>query len=92
MIEKPNINYTRIVGASIILIAYLFYLVGLHISILGSIDESIKEVLLGLFTTSLTIYVGLIIFSAAGIIIQLVQYLAWYVSTPKNMRNQKWRK
>ena len=87
MIKKePKFSIKSLVGYLIIYLGYLLFLIGLHLCAITSSNPNTASVMNTTFMVFLVIYVGMIFFGFAGIVIKLLTWLTYQATTPKWLR------
>jgi hypothetical protein len=80
--KEPRIRFGDIFGAFFVAVGLLIVVVIIHILAINS-EGNTQEVLETTFIVALRVYITLVIFGMAGIIIHLLRYMVWQVTTPK---------
>lgn len=78
--KQPRLDWQDGVGALLIYVGTLLFLVVLHVQ---SIDNpgNVGEVYGTVFSVMLMIYIGFVIFGIVGLIVHLLRWLTWSVTT-----------
>lgn len=83
MIKKePRMEISDGIAALFIYLGLLMFLILIHLFTINSIGAN-YETLLTLFKVYLNLYVGLLIFGVVALIIHLLRWLAWSITTPE---------
>ncbi len=88
MKQEPRLEWTDLVGGGLICLGLLFFLIAIHILAITSTDANVTEVLETVFVVYLYIYIAIIIFAFVGIVVQLLRWITWVVTTPKWERDE----
>lgn len=87
MMTKPELDWTKVLAGGMVLLGMLFFLVGLHVMTIST-GGGVSQVLGTVFKVFLSLFVGCLLFGLVGVIIQLLRWLAWKVTTPEWKQNE----
>ena len=85
--KEPRLEITDIIGAVSIYIGLLTFLVCLHVMAIEETGDT-AAVLSTAFTVFLTIYVTAVVLGVVGLIVHLLRWLTYQVTTPKWMKEK----
>ena len=81
MKNEPRLEWMDLVGALLIYIGALLFLVVLHVLSLNYTGAA-SDVLRTVFIVYLWVYIGLVIFGFIGVLIQIFRWLTYKATTP----------
>ena len=79
--REPRLNIVDIIGAFLVYMGLLLFLVALHIIAINQTGNT-AEVLSGAFSVFVTIYSFIVIFGIVAVIVQLLKWVTWSINMP----------
>lgn len=89
--EEPRLEWSDLVGGGIICLGFFFFIIAIHLLAITATDADVTAVLNTVFIVFLYIYIAMIVFALVGIIVQILRWLTWVVTTPRWEREEKKR-
>jgi len=85
--QKPRIKIADIFAAMMIFLGFLMFIIMLHILAINTTGNT-QDVLNTVFIVFLRIWEYSLIFAFAAVIIHILRYLVWQITTPKWLKNK----
>ena len=83
MKSEPILSISALIGGLMVYLGYLLFLVMLHLSAILTESARASSVLVTVFIVFLSVYVAMLIFGLVAVVIHVLRWLTYKVTTPK---------